>query len=85
MTNSKHQGKGESIETFLRTHPYKRQDSLRHICQELGLSTDGTVPMLQARILNETQGNDDHEVTIRKVAQEFQDRQKTLVQWIHVQ
>jgi hypothetical protein len=63
--------KGESLETFLRQHPVKRLDSLRHLCCKMDLSEEGTIATLQSRLLQAADGKPDIEEKIRQAANEF--------------
>ena len=40
-----------SLKAFLETYPNKTKACLEHICSALGISTNGTVVTLQARIV----------------------------------
>ena len=41
-----------SLNSFLQTHPHKRKDCIEHICMFLGLSKNGTVESMRARIVD---------------------------------
>ena len=74
QTMVKRATKGESLETFLKTHPYKRQNSLKHICSKLNLDQNGTIPILQIRITDDVLKSSDpekYDKTVRKIALDF--------------
>ena len=63
----------ESLKTFLLTKGIKRLDSLRYICDSLGLSADGITEALRERILAhvEKDGNGATDTKVRDLAQQF--------------
>ena len=60
-----------SIKSLLTTHPFKLKPSLEHICTKLNIPTDGTVPLLQKRILTHVKENQNSEEKVRKISMEY--------------
>lgn len=63
-----------SLNSFLQTHPYKRVDSLKHICTALKISTNGVAETLRSRIIEKVGENDEMEKQVKDVALEFKNQ-----------
>ena len=58
----------ESLSTFLQTHPYKKIESLRHICVALGISGNGIAETMRNRILDHIGENEERDNHVRELA-----------------
>ena len=69
-----------SLKAFLETYPNKTKACLEHICSALGISTNGTVVTLQARIVkyveDKIKDNENLEEEIKDMASKFAEHKK---------
>ena len=69
-----------SLKAFLETYPNKTKACLEHICSALGISTNGTVVTLQARIVkyveDKMKDNENLEEEIKDMASKFAEHKK---------
>ena len=61
----------ESLQTFLCTHPYKKSDSLQHICTSCKISGNGIVETLRNRILDHVGEDKEIDAKVRDLAIKF--------------
>ena len=66
----------ESLKSFLTTHPFKRLDSLQHVCKSLKLPTAGTVDALRARIITHVDDGKVPDEEVREIAMVFKENEE---------
>ena len=65
----------ETLNTFLMNHPYKKINSLQHICSSLNLLTNGTAETLRNRILKHVEDGKVADEEVRQLAIVFKENE----------